>query len=64
MPDFSKFQIQQKVENLCINLLFDQDDVSLVFDLINNFNSDQWENLCKLQQQKPNQTRIIKLQSK
>lgn len=64
MPSFSKFQIQQKIENLCINLLFDQDDVSLVFDLINNFNSDQWENLCKLQGQKPSQTKIIKLQSK
>ena len=63
MPDYSKFQIQQKIENLCINLLFDQEDISIVFDLITSFNSDQWENLFKLRQQKDSHPKIIKLQS-
>lgn len=61
---YSKSQIQQKIENLCINLLFDQDDISLIFDLIQDFNSDQWENLFKFQQQKSVQRKVIRLQSK
>ena len=61
---YSKSQIQQKIENLCISLLFDQDDISLIFDLIKDFNSDQWENLFKLQQQKSVSRKVIRLQSK
>ncbi|MFK7808426.1 MAG: polysaccharide biosynthesis protein, partial [Saprospiraceae bacterium] len=61
---YSKSQIQQKIENLCINLLFDQDDISLIFDLIKDFNSDQWQNLYKLQQEKSVPRKVIKLQSK
>lgn len=62
--NYSKSQIQQKIENLCINLLFDQDDISLIFDLITDFNSDQWQNLFKLQQEKSVPRKVIKLQSK
>lgn len=63
--DYSNSQIQQKIENLCINLLFDQDDIALIFDLITDFNSDQWENLFKLQQEKAApRKKVIKLQSK
>lgn len=62
--NYSKSQIQQKIENLCINLLFDQDDISLIFDLITDFNSDQWQNLFKLQQEKSTPRKVIKLQSK
>jgi FlaA1/EpsC-like NDP-sugar epimerase len=62
--NYSKSQIQQKIENLCINLLFDQNDISLIFDLIKDFNSNQWENLFKLQQEKSVPGKVIKLQSK
>lgn len=63
--DYSNSQIQQKIENLCINLLFDQDDIALIFDLITDFNSEQWENLFKLQQEKAApRKKVIKLQSK
>lgn len=63
MPDYSKLQIQQRIENLCINLLFDQEDIAIVFDLISNFNSDQWINLFKLRQQDHSNSKIIKLQT-
>lgn len=61
---YSKSQIQQKIENLCINLLFDQDDISLIFELIQEFNSDEWQNLFKLHQEKSEPRKVIKLQSK
>lgn len=62
--EYSNAQIQQKIENICINLLFDQHDISLIFDLIKDFNSEQWENLFKMQQQKNTSPKVFKLQSK
>ncbi|KPM30197.1 Putative capsular polysaccharide biosynthesis protein [Croceitalea dokdonensis DOKDO 023] len=59
----SRTEIQQKIENICLNVLFGNDDYSPIFDLVDTFGDGQWQNLYKLHLESKTPNKIIKLQS-
>lgn len=61
--NLKKEQIQQKIENVCLNILFYSDDYSPIFELIENFAAGEWQNLHKLHLEKKSSNKIIKLQT-
>lgn len=60
---FSKDKIQQKIEHICLNVLFDDNDSEPIFDLIKIFGSGKWKQEYTKYLEKGKKEKIIKLQA-
>ncbi|MEL6976157.1 MAG: hypothetical protein AAGL29_12275, partial [Bacteroidota bacterium] len=58
-----KEELKQKIESICLNQLFNEEDFTPVFELIHAFGEGHWENLHTLYVQKAPYRKIIKLQT-
>ena len=58
-----KEELKQKIESICLNQLFNEEDFTPVFELIHSFGEGHWENLHTLYVQKAPFRKIIKLQT-
>ncbi|MDT0539468.1 SDR family NAD(P)-dependent oxidoreductase [Croceitalea sp. P059] len=59
----SKDKIQQKVEHICLNVLFDDNDSEPIFDLIEDFGLGKWKREYNRYLDKGKKEKIIKLQT-
>lgn len=59
----SNEKIQQKIEHICLNTLFEDNDFSPIFDLINTFGDGKWKKLYENHLNDSANKKIIKLQS-
>ncbi|MFT6993290.1 MAG: FlaA1/EpsC-like NDP-sugar epimerase [Maribacter sp.] len=63
LNNISSNKVKQKIEHICLNILFEDNDLGPIFDLINSFGKGEWNSLYLENSKSKDNKRIIKLQT-
>lgn len=61
LGSISSNKIKQKIEHICLNILFEDNDLNPIFDLINSFGKGEWADLYNENNKPKGEKKIIKL---